>query len=84
MDFSDLYTAERLMEMRVKEALEQAEVRRLLREAGVRQQGFLQRQSRWLVSWIGCLLMALGQWLLNYALPQSAPLPAPEKQESAA
>jgi hypothetical protein len=83
MYFWDPYTADRLREMHVNEALERAEVRRILREAGARQQGFLQRQSRWLLGRIGRLFVALGQRLLGCALPQAGPLAAPEKQESA-
>jgi len=57
------FFAQRLMEMRVEEALRAAELHRLLREAGIQRQGWLSRPGCWLLYQLGRLLVALGQRL---------------------
>lgn len=57
------FFAQRLIELRVEEALRAAERNRLLREAGIQRQGWLSRQGCWLLCQLGRLLVALGQRL---------------------
>lgn len=57
------FFAQRLIELRVEEALRAAERNRLLREAGIQRQGWLSRQGCWLLCQLGRLLVALGQLL---------------------
>jgi hypothetical protein len=66
----DLFFAKQLMEMRVEEALCEAEVARWLREAGVHRPGWLSRRYHWLLCQLGRLLVSLGQYLQRrYRLP---------------
>ncbi len=60
----DLY--KRIAEERMRDCLRQAEVRRLLREAGIDQRGWMARQSCRLLCQLGHLLVALGRRLERY------------------
>jgi hypothetical protein len=71
MFFPNPYLAERIMEMRVAEALRQAEIRRLLHAAGVDTRGWASRQACWLLARLGRLLVALGHRLQQYGSPQA-------------
>lgn len=84
----DLYTAERMMYMRVKEALRWAKSRNLLRQARAEQQGWLSRQGHRLLRQMGRPLVALGERLKRqYGLSRSLPLqslpPNPSKYDAA-
>ena len=65
------YLYEREIQMRQREALRQAEQRRLLRQARTTQRRWLPRPGCWLLRHLGDLLVSLGQQLQRYAQPQS-------------
>jgi hypothetical protein len=65
------YLYEREIQMRHREALRQAEQRRLLRQARTAQRRWLPRLGHWLLRYLGRLLVSLGQQLQHYAQPQS-------------
>jgi hypothetical protein len=58
-----MFCAKRLVDLRVEEALREAENRRALREAGIERQSWLSHQSCRLLYRIGKLLVGLGQRL---------------------
>jgi hypothetical protein len=68
---SDYHLASIMMDMKVDEILLQAETDRLLHQAGVGRRGWLSRQGCWLLSRLGCGLVALGQRLQQIDVPQS-------------
>lgn len=74
MFFPNPYLAERIMAMRVAEALQWAETRRLLRGAGVDTREWVSRRACWLLVQLGRLLVALGCRLQRYAPAQPIPL----------
>ena len=67
---TNCYLAERLMDLRVHEERHQAELRRLQREARKAHQGWLSRQSHWLLCQLDSLFVSLGVRLLRTGLPQ--------------
>jgi hypothetical protein len=81
MTHMDFRSARAVMDMRVDEAQQQAEARHLRRRHGVRQPDWLPRQGCWLLCQLGHLLVALGERLEQYGLPQSLPLEWPIPQE---
>jgi hypothetical protein len=60
------YLAVRLADMRAEEALHRAEIRRLIREAGIVDRGWWSRQRCWLLCQLGRLLVAVGRRLKQY------------------
>jgi hypothetical protein len=68
------YLYEREMQSKHREALRQAEQRRLLRQARNAQRRWLPRPGCWLLRHLGRLLVSLGQQLQHYAQPGSASL----------
>ena len=73
MSYSDFNFGERLMDLRVHEEERQAERCRLQREARRAHQGWLSRQSCWLLCQLGSLFVSLGARLLHADLPQPHP-----------
>jgi hypothetical protein len=70
MSYTDYHFGERLMELRVQEERRQTALRRLQREARAAHQGWLPRQSCWLLCRLGGLFVSLGVRLLHAGLPQ--------------
>jgi hypothetical protein len=68
------YLYEREIQMRHREALCQAEQRRLLHQARITQRRWLPRPGCWLLRHLGGLLVSLGQQLQRYAQPGSIAL----------
>jgi hypothetical protein len=68
------YLAVRLTEMRIEEALHRAEVRRLIREAGIVDRGWWSRQRYWLLCQLGQMLVAVGRRLKQYGAAGTLPL----------
>jgi len=68
------YLYEREMQSKHREALRQAEQRRLLRQARTAQRHWLPRPGCWLLCHLGRLLVNLGQQLQRYAQPGSISL----------
>jgi hypothetical protein len=66
----ELYVAESIMEIRVRETLRDAEERRLLRRARLVRRGWFYRQRCWLLCQLGRLLIALGQRVRDLGLPE--------------
>jgi len=64
-------TVRRLAEERVRNCLREAERHRLLHEAGVDERGWLSSRFCRLLSRLGRLLVALGQWLEHYEVPSA-------------
>jgi hypothetical protein len=65
------YLYEREIQMRHREALRQAEQRRLLRRSRITQRRWLPRPGCWLLRHLGGFLVNLGQQLQRYAQPQA-------------
>jgi hypothetical protein len=70
---TNFYLEERLMDLRVQEERQKAELRSLQREAGSAHSGRLSRQSSWLLCQLGSLFVSLGVRLLHAGLPQPHP-----------
>lgn len=68
---TNYYLAQQMMKVHTEEVLRRAEIRRLLREAGIDQRGWLSRQVHWLSCQLGRLLVALGQRLQRIESPQT-------------
>jgi hypothetical protein len=81
MSYTDYNFGERLMELRVHEEARQAELRRLQRKAQRVHQGWLSRQSCWLLCQFGSLFVAFGARLWQAGLPQSLPAGEPMLRE---
>jgi hypothetical protein len=79
MTSPDLFFAKYLTQMRVDEALRQAERARWLREAGIHRPGWLARQYHWRLCQLGRLLVSLGQ-----SLQRRCPVPALTLEEHVA
>ena len=73
MSYLDCYSAERLMDLRVREERRQAELRRLQREAQQAHEGWLSRQRCWVLCQVGRFLVSLGVRLLQAGLAQPQP-----------
>jgi len=69
--YADSRSARHLMEIRTQGILRRNETRRLLRQAGLEQRGWLSRQNCWLLCQLGHLLVSLGKRLERYEQPQS-------------
>lgn len=69
MFFSEYEIARRMAEERIRDHLREAEIHRLLRQAGLDQRAWLPRQACRLLSRLGHLLVALGQRLERYEVP---------------
>jgi hypothetical protein len=64
----------RITEQQIKDRLQKAERRRMLRQAGLGQRGWMSLKVCWLLYRLGSLLVALGQRLLErYEGPPVAP-----------
>jgi hypothetical protein len=63
MSDTDFNFTERLMYQRVDEELRQAELRRLAREAGAADQGWLRERTSMVLDQLGSLLVSMGQRL---------------------
>ena len=72
------YKAERVAEEQAKDRLQEAATRRMLRQAGLEQPGWLSCQVCRLLSHLGQLLVVLGQRLQRYAVPT---LPSAEQHK---
>ena len=72
--YADSRSARHLMEIRTQGILRRNETRKLLRQAGLEQRGWLSRQNCWLLCQLGHLLVALGRRLERYGRPQSTAL----------
>jgi hypothetical protein len=70
---TNFYLEERLMDLRVQEERQRAELRSLQREARGAHAGRLSCQSCWLLCQLGSLLVSLGVRLLHAGLPQPHP-----------
>jgi hypothetical protein len=68
------YLALRLAEMRVEDAIREAEVHRLMREAKTDPPGWLFQLAYWLLCQLGRLLVAMGCRLHKIGSPQTIPL----------
>ena len=66
---NDFPFGERLMDMRVREELQQAKKRRLQREAREARQGWLSRQRCWILRQLGSVFVLLGMRPLQSRLP---------------
>ena len=64
--------AKRIIEQRITKSLEEAETRRLLRQAGMDPRSPVFRQVRWLLSRLGHALVSLGRRLERYEVPSVA------------
>ena len=63
-----------ITEQQIKDNLQKAERRRMLRQAGLDQRGWMSLKACQLLYRLGCLLVALGQRLLErYERPPVAP-----------
>jgi hypothetical protein len=62
------------MEMNREEAHRLAEPEKLRRLAGLEEQSWFDQQRCWLLCRLGRLLVALGERLEQYAIPQSVPI----------
>ena len=71
---TDLRAIHALMDMRLDEAQQQTEYRKLWQQARLAHQGWLYQQRRWLLCQVGQLLTALGQRLEQLGLPESLPI----------
>ena len=70
MSYQQIVYGEWLMKARHEERLRRAEIRRQVREAGVRRRGWLSRQGCWLLCQVGRLLMVVGARLQRrYQVP---------------
>jgi hypothetical protein len=74
MSYTDYHFAERLMDLRVQEERQQAELRDLQREALKAHPGWLSRKRCWLQCQLGNLFVSLGVRLLRASLPQPFPV----------
>lgn len=63
MTSPDWFFVKQLMEIRVEEALREAERERWLREARLHRSGWLSQQHTWLLCQLGRLLVSWGQTL---------------------
>ena len=63
------YKAERVAEEQAKDRLREATTRRMLRQAGVEQPGWVSCQVCRLLSHLGHLLVVLGRRLQRYEIP---------------
>jgi hypothetical protein len=70
----DTRNAEALFESQVERARHEAETRSLLRRAGMAQRSWLAGASYWLLGRLGNLLVAWGERLKQYDMPQALPL----------
>ncbi len=68
--FPHLWYADLIVESRVREAEHQAEIRNMLRQAGLLRQDWFSRQAHQLMRLLGRLLVTLGQRLKQYQSPQ--------------
>ena len=66
--------AQRIVNAHIEDRMRRLETRRLLREAGIDDRGWLSRQGSWLLRQLGRLLVALGRRLQQCDLPQALPL----------
>jgi hypothetical protein len=64
---------ERLMDMNVEEAQRDAARAVLARHATAGEQTRLHRARRWLLSWLGGVMVSAGERLVDYGLPRSMP-----------
>lgn len=72
MHFVDPGAAQRVTDLRVSEALEQAEARALSCQIPAGRQDPLSRRLRWLLHELGYLLVTVGSRLERHALEQRA------------
>ena len=77
MSYTDYHFGERLMELRVQEERQRAELRGLQREAAKAQASWLSRPRYRFLYQVGNLLVSLGVRLLHAGMPQ--PLPQGEQ-----
>ena len=73
------YKAERVAEEQSKDRLREAATRRMLRQAGLVQPGWVSCQVCRLLSHLGHLLVVLGKRLQRYAMPA---IPSAEQQRT--
>jgi hypothetical protein len=66
----ELYIAEHTMGMRLEEVRQEVAFYRLRRQRRKLQPGWMSRQACWLLCQLGHLLVALGERLQRYGLPQ--------------
>jgi hypothetical protein len=71
---SDLWTVNALMDRRMAEARQDAELFKLRQQAGQAEKGWLHQQRCRLLCQAGQLLTALGQRLEQVGLPESFPI----------
>jgi hypothetical protein len=76
MSDTDFDFTERLMYQRVEEELRQAELRRLAREAGAADQGWLRERTSRVLDQLGSLFVSTGQRLRQAG--QAQPIPTQE------
>jgi hypothetical protein len=74
MSYTDYHFGDRLMDLRVQEERQQAELRGLQREAAKAHPDWLSRQRCRLLCQVGSLFVSLGVRLLRAGLPQPLPL----------
>ena len=70
----DTRNAEALFESQVERARHEAETRSLLHQAGMTRRGWLAVGSYWLLGRLGNALVAWGERLKQYDMPQALPL----------
>jgi hypothetical protein len=73
MYLPNYYSSYLLAQQKVEDCAQRAERRRMLRQAGVDQRGWLALGACKLLSRVGCLLVALGRRLERAARPPMAP-----------
>jgi hypothetical protein len=74
MSYQDFRLSKELMYIHGERLQHRTETRSMLRQAGLLQPNWLQRQQRWLLCQLGRGLVALGNWLEQRALPESVPV----------
>jgi hypothetical protein len=74
VNMSDFFLVEREMALRVQEALQKAETRRLVRRSRLGRRRGSQPPVCWLLWQMGRLLVAMGQWLQQHGRPATIPL----------
>lgn len=68
----DVYQAQQVKQEQVRDYLRKAETRRLCREAGIDQRGWMTRLACGLLCRLGHWLVTVGRRLERYALPSTA------------
>jgi len=72
-DYPCYYLAQKLCEQRIQDGLRKVKRHYMLEQAGVDQRGWFTFQACKLLSWLGCLMVAVGRRLERHAMPPVAP-----------